>query len=136
MSGTNRKCKYQSGKTGRRVLGDVEERRPVDEDGAFEASDAEKRKLMANHPPPSYSFFCHVWSTDFDGNFKFRPSRFNPCMMCAPLNANANVTSDHEAPMILMQNEYEYCKELTEWIGEQRRKYYKHRKKAETQPSK
>ena len=56
MSGTNYRKNRGSGKRGRRVPGDGEKKKQVDEDGAFEASDAVKNKLLAKHPPPSYSF--------------------------------------------------------------------------------
>ena len=135
MSGNYRKHQ-ESGITGRQVPGDVEERRPVDEDGAFEASNAEKHKLMASHPPPSYFFFSEVWSLDFRGDSKIQHRRFQPCNWCAALNANMKHASHADDRLFYTKCMYEHFAWLTEWIKEQRRKKLKHQNKAETHPSK
>ena len=134
MSGTNYRKHRGSGKRGRRVPGDNKEKPPVDEDGAFEASDAVKNKLMAKHPPPSYSFFCKVWKSDFSGDYKIprHLRRFTQCNWCAELKANLKHTTDSEDRLYYKMCLYDHYK----WITEQRHKYYKHRKKAEMHPSK
>ena len=134
MSGTNYRKHRGSGKRGRRVPGDNKEKPPVDEDGAFEASDAVKNKLMAKHPPPSYSFFCKVWKSDFSGDYKIprHLRRFTQCNWCAELKANLKHTTDSEDRLYYKKCLYDHYK----WITEQRHKYYKHRKKAEMHPSK
>ena len=134
MSGTNYRKHLGRGKKGRRVPGDNKEKPPVDEEGAFEPSDAVKNKLMAKHPPPSYSFFCKVWKSDFSGDYKIprHLRRFTQCNWCAELKANLKHTTDSEDRLFYKMCLYDHYK----WITEQRHKYYKHRKKAEMHPSK
>jgi hypothetical protein len=134
MSGTNYRKHRGSGKRGRRVPGDVAEKKQVDEDGAFEVSDAVKRALMAKHPPPSYSFFCKVWKSDFSGDYKIprHHRRFTQCNWCAELKSNLKHATDPEDRLYYKKCLYDHYK----WITEQRHKYYKHRKKAEMHPSK
>jgi len=134
MSGTNYRKHRGSGKRGRRVPVDAVEPKPVDEDGAFEASDAVKDKLLAKHSPPSYSFFCKVWKSDFSGDYKIprHHRRFTQCNWCAELKANLKHAADSEDRLYYKRCLYDHYK----WITEQRQKYYKHRKKAEMHPSK
>jgi hypothetical protein len=136
MSGTNYRTHLESSQTGRQVAGDVEEARPVDEDGAFEANDAEKRMLMANLPPPSYFFFLKVWWLDFRGDSKTQHGRFKPCSWCEALNANMKHASHPDECLFFSKSMYDHIELITEWFHEQRRKLKKHQQKAETHPTK
>lgn len=104
-----------------------------DEDGAYEASNKVKEDLMAKFPCPSYQFFCKVWKSDFNGEFKIprRHRRFTQCNWCAELKANIKHAS-REDKLYWKNTLYGHYK----WLTKQRDVYYKHRKKAEMQPSK
>jgi len=104
-----------------------------DEDGSFEASDKVKEELMAKFPCPSYQFFCKVWKSDFNGEFKIprRHRRFTQCNWCAELKANIKHAS-REDKLYWKNTLFGHYK----WLTKQRDVYYKHRKKAETHPRK
>jgi len=80
------------------------------------------------NPPPSYEYFTKVWKEDFSSeiNIPRTHKRFAMCNWCAELKNRLVREKDREMKLYWRAQLYRHY----EWVTLQRRKYYKHRKKA------
>jgi len=105
----------------------------VDEDGNAEPSDREKLNDLNHHDPPTYQFFCRVWKTDFNQDYKIPRShrRFTQCNWCSTCKENVKYSKDADKTYWKQCLYGHYA-----WLTKQREKYYKHQHKAEHRPGK
>ena len=105
----------------------------VDEEGNAEPSDAEKFNDLNHHDPPTYQFFCRVWKSDFNQDYKIPRShrRFTQCNWCSTCKENIKYAKDADKTYWKQCLYGHYA-----WLTKQREKYYKHQSKAEKKPSK
>jgi hypothetical protein len=104
--------------------------------GVFRRSCCGRMKLEKkdSHPAPLYQTFCKVWTKDFADkiNIPGHHKRFAMCNWCAELKSNLTREKDPTRKAYWKQKLFRHY----EWVTLQRRKYYKHRKKAIDFPEK
>jgi hypothetical protein len=94
----------------------------------------DEERVKENNPPPSKSFFYKIWKSDYNENYAVPrgAKRFTQCNWCALLKHQHKHVSDLDQKRNYRDALYGHYK----WITVQRQKYYKHRHKAASHPSK
>jgi hypothetical protein len=104
--------------------------------GVFRRTSCGRMKLEKKdlNPAPCYQTFCKVWKADFRDsiNIPGHHKRFAMCNWCAELKSNLTREKDPTRKAFWKQKLFKHY----EWVTLQRRKYYRHRKKAIDQPEK